>query len=76
MQGLLAEGRSDAAEMTERYGANVVGGPGAFLVAADNYDAFAAAFQRKLTLEIAGLMPGRRLVQASTPQRGGPNVLD
>jgi len=58
------------------YQANVIGGPGAFLVAADSYDAFAAAFQRKLTLEIAGLMPGRRLVRASAPQRGGSNVLD
>jgi len=58
------------------YQDNVIGGPGAFLVAADSYDAFAAAFQRKLTLEIAGLMPGRRLVRASAPQRGGSNVLD
>jgi hypothetical protein len=54
----------------------VVGGPGAFLVAADSYDSFAAAFRQKLTLEIAGLMPGWRLVRASTPQRAGPNVLD
>ena len=60
----------------EWYRANVVGGPGAFLVAADSFDAFAAAFRRKLTLEIAGLMPGWRRLQASTPQRGGPNAPD
>ena len=47
------------------YQANVVGGPGAFLVAADGYDAFAAAFRRKLTLEIAGMTPGRTLPQTS-----------
>ena len=58
------------------YQSNVIGGPGAFLVAADGYDAFAAAFRQKLTLEIAGLMPGRKLAQRSTPQRDGPNVLD
>ena len=62
--------------IAEWYRANVVGGPGAFLVVADSYDAFAAAFRRKLTLEIAGLMPGWRLVQALNPQRCGPNVLD
>ena len=58
------------------YQSNVIGGPGAFLVAADGYDAFAAAFRQKLTLEVAGLMPGRKLAQRSTPQRCGPNVLD
>jgi uncharacterized protein DUF1194 len=58
------------------YQANVIGGPGAFLVAADGYHAFAAAFRQKLTLEIAGLMPGRKLAQRSTPQRGTPNILD
>jgi len=62
--------------MTERYGANVVGGRGAFRVVAYTYDAFAAAFRRTLPLEIAGLMPGWRLVQALNPQRCGPNVLD
>jgi hypothetical protein len=40
------------------YRDNVIGGPGAFLVVADGYDAFADAFRKKLTLEIAGLVPG------------------
>ena len=78
--GITVNGLPIASErepgIEEWYQANVIGGPGAFIVAADSYDAFAAAFQRKLTLEIAGLMPGWRLVRASTPQRGGPNVLD
>jgi hypothetical protein len=67
---------SEEPRIAEWYRANVVGGPGAFLVAADSYDAFAAAFRRKLTLEIAGLMPGWRLVRALNPQRGSPNVFD
>jgi Protein of unknown function (DUF1194) len=46
------------------YRANVVGGPGAFLVVADSYDAFAAAFRQKLMLEITGLAPGRKLAHA------------
>ena len=47
------------------YRANVVGGPGAFLVVADSYDAFAAAFRHKLTLEISGLRTGLQLAHAS-----------
>jgi hypothetical protein len=43
------------------YRANVVGGQGAFLVVADSYDAFAAAFRQKLTLEITGLALGWKL---------------
>jgi hypothetical protein len=43
------------------YRANVVGGPGSFLVVADSYEAFAEAFRQKLTLEISGLTPGRNL---------------
>ena len=39
----------------------VIGGPGAFLVMADNFDSFAVAVRRKLILEIAGLaIPARR----------------
>jgi hypothetical protein len=47
------------------YRANVVGGPGAFLVTADSYDAFAAAFRHKLTLEISGLGHHRKPSLAS-----------
>jgi len=35
----------------------VIGGPGAFLIVADDFEAFGAAIRRKLILEIAGL-PG------------------
>ena len=46
------------------YRGNVIGGPGAFLVVADSYDAFATAFRHKLVLEIAGLAPGKELARA------------
>jgi hypothetical protein len=42
------------------YRANVVGGPGAFLVVADSDDAFAAAFRQKLTFEISTRGPRKR----------------
>ena len=56
----------DEPEIADWYLANVVGGPGAFLVVADSYDAFAAAFRQKLMLEITGLAPGRKLAHASS----------
>ena len=46
------------------YRATVIGGPGAFLVVADSYYAFATAFRHKLLLEISGLAPGRELASA------------
>ena len=36
---------------------NVIGGPGAFVVSAQDYETFAVAVRRKLILEIAGRMP-------------------
>ena len=53
------------AGVVDWYRANVIGGPGAFLVVADNDEAFAAAFRQKLTLEIAGLTPSGRLARQS-----------
>jgi hypothetical protein len=35
----------------------VIGGPGAFLVVAENFDAFAAAIRKKMIVEIADLSP-------------------
>src|SRR5271165_784015 len=52
---------SEEPEIEDWYRVNVIGGPGAFLLVADGYDAFAAAFRQKLTLEISGLAPGRKL---------------
>jgi hypothetical protein len=38
---------------------NVIGGPGAFVIAAKNYDTFAAAILQKLIVEIATAAPGK-----------------
>ncbi|HYC12680.1 MAG TPA: DUF1194 domain-containing protein, partial [Stellaceae bacterium] len=40
--------------LDEYYRANVIGGPGAFVIAIDRYEDFAAAILRKLIQEIAG----------------------
>jgi hypothetical protein len=40
--------------LEEHYRRNVIGGPGAFVIAADTFADFADAIRRKLTLEIAG----------------------
>ena len=42
----------------------VIGGPGAFVVVAEDYRAFAKAIRRKLILEIAGLFPSRGALPA------------
>jgi hypothetical protein len=43
----------------------VIGGPAAFIVVAEDFDAFASAIRRKLILEIAGLAPDEAPRQAS-----------
>lgn len=45
-------------DLEQAYGAEIIGGPGAFVVTADRSDSFATAVRRKLILEIAGLTPG------------------
>jgi len=55
----------DDPHVDDWYRANVIGGPGAFLVVADGYAAFAAAFRQKLMLEVAGPAPGRSFALAT-----------
>jgi hypothetical protein len=43
------------------YRANVIGGPGSFVVSVDSYDNFADAILQKLVTEIAGQGPRRRM---------------
>ena len=43
----------------------VIGGPGAFIVVADDYTSFASAILSKLLLEIAGKMPPSRALAAA-----------
>ena len=47
----------DEPHVDQWYRANVVGGPGHFMIVADGFDAFADAFRRKLTIEIAAAAP-------------------
>jgi hypothetical protein len=56
---LCKESRSWSGVNLERaFADQIIGGPGAFVVAAEGRESFAAAVRRKLILEIAGLMPG------------------
>ena len=50
-------GRPAEADLAEYYAANVVGGPGSFMIAAEDFHAFAQAIFNKLIREIADL-PG------------------
>jgi Protein of unknown function (DUF1194) len=45
-------------DLDRYYFDNVIGGPGAFMIAADSYDTFADAILKKLISEIAGTQPG------------------
>jgi hypothetical protein len=48
---------------------NVIGGPGAFMIPAESYDAFADAILKKLITEIAaGAAPRRRSIAREAPQ--------
>jgi len=60
-QGITINGLAILAEepwLDGYYDANVVGGPGAFLVVAEDFEAFAGAILNKLLGEIAGAAPG------------------
>jgi len=50
----------------------VVGGPGSFLLAANDFKDFARAIRRKLILEIVGLTPAERPVLAAASQSRWP----
>ena len=46
-------------DLDRYYYDNVIGGPGAFVIAAQSYETFAEAVLKKLILEIAGTTPGK-----------------
>lgn len=48
---------STGGDLVQLYTDRIIGGPGAFVIAAEDGTNFAAAVRRKLVLEIAGLMP-------------------
>ncbi len=49
-------GREPPMPLDEYYRRNVVGGPGAFVIAAENFESFGQALRRKLLREIAGVI--------------------
>jgi hypothetical protein len=53
MAGWSNFGRNDVARLDEYYDNCVVGGPGAFVIAVNNWNEFPAAIRRKFLLEIA-----------------------
>ena len=55
----IALGPSGRPHLVENYEREVIGGPGAFVIAAASRRDFATAMRQKLLLEIAGLMPAR-----------------
>lgn len=55
--------------LDEFYRDNVIGGPGAFIVAIDDFDSFAFALVNKLVKEIAGLPTAPGLTVAELPAR-------
>jgi hypothetical protein len=50
-------------DLVERFENDIIGGPGAFLVAAETADQFTEAVRRKLILEISGQVPEPRLAE-------------
>ena len=59
------------ADLEEHYRREVIGGPGAFLIAAQNFETFAVAVRRKLVLEISAL-PAPSGFAAVTNNRAPP----
>jgi hypothetical protein len=70
-------------DLADYYRRNVIGGPGAFVIAVNNYEEFAAAVRTKLITEIAGQGSGEHAVDVGLDEvrpgwhggrdgRGGP----
>jgi hypothetical protein len=55
----LVVGLGTPAQTPDYYERNVIGGPGAFVIAAKTYEAFGDAILKKLITEIAGRAGGR-----------------
>ncbi|WP_103332827.1 DUF1194 domain-containing protein [Pseudotabrizicola formosa] len=62
---ILRDGR--AQDLAQAYEDQIIGGPGAFVVAATSRDTFAEAVRRKLVLEIAGAPVATQTAQATGP---------
>ncbi|AXS42503.1 DUF1194 domain-containing protein [Breoghania sp. L-A4] len=53
----FCSGRPVSYDLEERFARDIIGGPGAFVVTADDSASFAQAVRQKLILEIAGMQP-------------------
>jgi hypothetical protein len=51
-------GRLPPVPLDDYYRENVIGGPGAFMIVAQDFESFGQAVKRKLIREIAGRPPG------------------
>jgi hypothetical protein len=56
-------------DLDRYYRDNVIGGPGAFMIAAESFETFADAILKKLITEIAAIEPGFRPACRSPPRR-------
>ena len=54
----FCNGRPTGPELETQYRERIIGGPGAFVVTAENPESFSDAVKRKLILEISGTTPG------------------
>ena len=63
-------GRPVSYDLEAAFADRIIGGPGAFLVTAENADNFAAAVRRKLVLEIGALPNASRFADRLTQKRG------
>lgn len=57
------DGRRAGGNLEAEYEARIIGGPGAFMVTAEDRDTFAESVRRKLILEIAGITPEEYFAQ-------------
>lgn len=56
-RGCSGPASGSGSDLVERFQREIIGGPGAFVIAAESADTFAEAVRRKLILEIADLAP-------------------
>ncbi|WP_261397872.1 DUF1194 domain-containing protein [Maritimibacter alkaliphilus] len=61
-------------DLDKYYAACVIGGPGAFVVPVTEWASFGDAVQRKLVMEISGLVPEAPQFARATPENGPENV--
>jgi hypothetical protein len=64
-------GTRQISDLDKYFAGCVIGGPGAFLVIAENFQDFARAVRRKLVFEIAGVVPPEAITPANSQRTAG-----